>query len=373
MNIVIDGRAIKKNMAGIGQYSHNLIKSLLKEKEKENISLFLFKESIFKYCFSKVEILPISFFFDNHPFEEIWESFYLPFKLKKLKCDIFHVLHYNIPLITPLITPCKIIVNIPDLIPFLLPQTYPYKFRMYVQYRIRQAVKKASKIITISHTTKQDLINILKVPQEKISVIYGGCNFLHLKNKNTSFKYLEKYGIKNRYILFVGTLEPRKNIKILIYAFNTLIKEYKEKINLVIVGQKGWLCKEIIKKIKINRNIVYPGYIPLEDLLTLYQNASLFVYPSLYEGFGFPVLEAMACRIPVIVSSKGALPEIVKDAAWKINPYNYKEIKDAMYELLINNTLREEYIKKGLERIKSFSWEKAAKNTLKIYKEVING
>lgn len=368
MNIIIDGRFVTKNMAGSGYYSYNLIRSLLSKGLNENFYIFILKNSIdlfYPLINKKTKFLTSSIFFSNHPWEEIWENFYLPIKLKTIKYDIFHIPHYNVPLLWQ----DKFIITIHDLIPFIYPETYPLKFRMYVQFRIKKAIKKASKIIAISETTKNDLIQILKVHEDKIAVIYPGCNILNIKNETP--KQYEKYDIKCRYILSVGTIEPRKNHIRLIKAFELLKKEYKEEIKLVIVGQKGWLYQNIMKEIETNKDIIYLGYLTKEELLIFYQKASVFIYPSLYEGFGLPLLEAMKCGVPIISSHLDVIKEVVDDAAILINPEKIEEIKEAMYKILTCQNIKDKLVAKGLERVKKFSWKKTAQETLKVYNELV--
>ena len=178
-----------------------------------------------------------------------------------------------------------------------------------------------------------------------------------------------------KYILFVGNIEGKKNLTRLLLAFNELINQNKIEHKLVLVGKKGWKNKSVYKtisKYNLKPYILFTGYVPKKDLPAIYSMSDLFVFPSIYEGFGIPPLEAMACGIPVIVSNQGASPEICGDACLLVNPYDIHEMAKSIEILLNNKELRQNKINLGLERVKQFNWEKTAKETLKIYEEAIN-
>ena len=187
-------------------------------------------------------------------------------------------------------------------------------------------------------------------------------------------EFKKKHDITFPFILYLGTLEPRKNLKSLILAYNEIKKKFPE-YKLIIGGAKGWGYKnifQIIDNLGIDKDIIFTGYIPEKDLPSLYNSAELFVYPSFYEGFGLPPLEAMACGTPVITSNTSSLPEVVGNAGIMVDPNNVNQLADAMYKVLTDDNLRRDMIKKGLKRAKMFSWKKTAKETLKVYEEVYN-
>lgn len=262
-----------------------------------------------------------------------------------------------------------------DLTPILFPKTHTNKTYFVHKLFLPRTLKNADKIIAISQSTKNDLIKHLNIPKEKIRVIYLATNENYkLLSKEEIDKIRVKYKINHPFILYVGTLEPRKNIVRLIEAF------YKARNNgginhkLVLTGRKGWKYKNIFNKIdelNLNKDVIFTGYIPDEDLPALYNAADLFVYPSIYEGFGLPPLEAMACGTPVITSNVSSLPEVVGDAGIMVDPYNMDELSNKITEVLSNNKLKEELSQKGLERAKLFSWEKCARETLEVFEEVI--
>lgn len=244
---------------------------------------------------------------------------------------------------------------------------YPELFKKNDLYQLvnwtKYSVKKASKIFTISLASKNDIIHVYKVSESKVVVTYPGIK--ETKMNSTRNKYRE-------YILFVGTLQPRKNIVRLIEAFSK-VKDKHQNLKLLIVGKKGWLFEEIFeapKKFGVEDKVRFLDFVKDEDMLSLYKNALCFVLPSLYEGFGLPVLEAMKYGCPVILSNVSSLPEAGGDAALYFDPQNPDDIAEKLDKVLSDKKLRSEMIKKGYEQVKKFSWEKTAKETLKVLEEI---
>jgi len=273
---------------------------------------------------------------------------------------------------------CKTVVTFHDLSFASHPEFYSAgKNYWHFSMNPKNQAKKADKIIAVSKSTKDDLVNIYKINPGKIEVIYSGISLesriLNLESRIPEVK--KKYNLPDHYILYLGTLEPRKNIISLIKAFETLNSKFKiqnSKFKLVVAGSKGWLYKDILeaaKKSAFKNDIIFTGFIGDEDKAVLYSLADLFVYPSFYEGFGFPPLEAMSYGTPVITSDFSSLPEAVGDAAIMVNPYNPNELAKAMELVLGDEKLRDFLVKKGFERIKKFSWHKCAGETLNILKQ----
>jgi glycosyltransferase involved in cell wall biosynthesis len=232
---------------------------------------------------------------------------------------------------------------------------------------IPQALKKADKIITISENTKNDIIKLMGIPHKKIETIYLGVDPAPLKN-NLSHEYT----IESPYILFVGMLEPRKNIVGLIRAYAAL--KNKKSHKLIIVGKKGWMYEQIfllVKELHLEKDVLFLGYVPEHALSQLYRGASCFVYPSFYEGFGIPVLEAMAHGCPVITSKNSSMEEIAKEVALLVDPSNEEAIMKAITFILAYKEEREKMIQKGLHHIKKFQWKTMAEKTKKLYTSFI--
>ena len=275
----------------------------------------------------------------------------------------------------PLVFNPKVVVTIPDLSCFIYPQYHTEANCQFVTRNVHQAARQASFIIAISESTKREIVRFLHVPEEKIRVVYlAAGDIFHQKCPSDSVAMIKnKYKINKRYFLSVGSIEPRKNLGRALIAFKALIEMKKADYQFVITGGKGWKNEafyNLIRKLDIDEHLVFTGYVPEEDLPALYQGADVFVYPSLYEGFGLPVLEAMASEVPVITSNTSSLPEVAGDAAILVNPTEVFEIYEAMEALATKPQLREELKVKGKERSTKFSWEKTAHQTLEIYKKM---
>lgn len=244
----------------------------------------------------------------------------------------------------------------------------------------KKLANEADLIIAVSESTKNDLVEIYGIPFEKIKVIYSGIGRAargeqKIACKDADLKNIRgKYDLPKKYMLYLGTLEPRKNIIGIIKAFEIFKKNFpKNEEKLVIAGSKGWLYEEIFRtagKSLFKSDIIFSGFIDDKDKAILYNLSNLFVFPSFYEGFGFPPLEAMAQGVPVITSDCSSFPEVVGDAAIMVNPYSSTQLAEAMAEILFNNELREKLIKKGLLRAKKFSWEKCARETLEVFENM---
>jgi glycosyltransferase involved in cell wall biosynthesis len=270
---------------------------------------------------------------------------------------------------------CKKITTIHDIMPYIFQKNYHLALRCTHKFITPLTLKTSDKIISVSQHTKNDLIKYFKIPEDKIKVIYEAANenYKPLK-ENEMNKIKQKYNLNYPFILYVGGLAPNKNVERLIKALYKL-KKQGIKHKLIITGVKRYKYKSIfetIDKLNLQKDVIFTGYVPDEDLPALYNAADLFVYPSLYEGFGLPPLEAMQCGTPVITSNTSSLPEVVGDAGIMVNPYNVNELANKMYEVLTNDGLKEELSKKGLERAKLFSWKKCAEEHLKVYEEVYN-
>lgn len=295
------------------------------------------------------------------------------------KISIFHATH---PLfILPSTKKFRSIATIYDIIPLLFPEKYRIKtaYGRFLYKKAIAALPHLDRIITLSYTSRNDICRILGIPKEKITPIYLGVQkgFFPITDIGRLNKVKQKYNIKGKYILNVGGVDYRKNILSLLEAFAQLIKKSKKSISLVLTGSGIFLNKEqkvkIFNKIRdlnLENFVTICGLVPFEDLVLLYNGAELLCFPSLYEGFGLPIVEAMACGTPVVTSSTPSLAETAGDAALLINPQNPEEIAKGMYKVLTDKNLREALIKKGLERASKFSWEKTARETLKVYEEV---
>jgi glycosyltransferase involved in cell wall biosynthesis len=290
--------------------------------------------------------------------------------IKKSNVNVFHCPHYNLPF--GIRQPC--VVTIHDLIHLVCPDLLTdRRAYWYASWMLPSATRRAAQILTVSEYSKQDILSHLQVPEGKVTVIYHGVSAaFHPLSESEVEAYRLSRGLPKRFILFVGLLKPHKNIVPLVQAFNALPDK---DLHLVLVGRrdKGYrsLNRTLANESLSQRIILYPGW-GYEELPLLYNAAECLVLPSLYEGFGLPVLEAMACGTPVVCSQTTSLPEVVGDAAQLVDPLSVESIREAMNRILMDSSLRAEMSRKGLERAKRFRWQDTAARTLKVYHEVAN-
>jgi len=390
MRIGIDVRPLLQNyhrFRGIGYYTYNLIRNIGKIDTENEYILFASENAngvdlnIMHNKFWKEEYQtprikkPVRL--ANH-LQWLWDRLFLPRVISNSKIDIFHATDNNS---IPISHSCKVIATIYDLIPCIFPKHYFNSLKTldlrYNYYRQLAAAKKSAMIITISEYSKKDIMRILHVSEEKIKVIYLAANekFKPIKDNQILEKVKAKYNINRPFALYVGGFDYRKNVERLIKSFYLFSQQSTEDLQLVIggcIGNKIALeLKQLISLLNLKEKIVLPGFIADRDLPAMYSAAELLIFPSLYEGFGLPVLEAMACGTPVICSNTSSLSEVAGDAAILVNPYDEEEIAQAMKRVLSNPDLREKMKRKGLERAKLFSWEQTAKKTLKVYQGVV--
>jgi glycosyltransferase involved in cell wall biosynthesis len=306
--------------------------------------------------------------------KSIWYSWYLwhysffPVQLIKDKLDNYLSTMPALPIYCP--SPRVVVIH--DIIPIILPQTHSTRYEMIFKMEIAHALKYASGIIADSNSTKQDLVKHFHLEPSRVVVIYPGYDnklFSPVTDEALIERVMHKYEINEKYILFIGVIVPRKNIERLIKAYRLLKKKGLIKHKLVIAGPKGWLYEGIYKLVhdlELDGDIIFTGYVSDEDLPVLLSNAEVFVCPSLYEGFGIPPLESMACGTPVVVSTASSLPEVVGDAGITVDPYNVEAIAEAIHSVISDAVLQGQMRRKGLERARLFSWEKAARQTLEV-------
>jgi glycosyltransferase involved in cell wall biosynthesis len=267
------------------------------------------------------------------------------------------------------------LITVHDLTFLRYPEFLTPESRRYYNGHIHLAVKMADAISADSHATKDDLVNLVSAPPEKITVIHLGLDpeFRALAGEVVT-QTLSRLDLTPGYILFVGTFEPRKNIPGLFAAYFRLRKLMPDAPPLVLVGHKGWLfdaTNSVMHDLGLEKQVYFFENLPAADLPAVYNGASLFVLPSHYEGFGFPVLEAMGCGVPCIIADRASLPEIAGDAALKVNPDDPDDIAAALHRALTDSALRDSMRQKGLEQVKKFTWEKTARETLALYERVL--
>jgi len=308
-------------------------------------------------------------------FRVLWEQVILPFQVKKYRIDILHSLANVSPIIK--LSNCKYIVTIHDIMYRYHPQNYPKAQFLYLKFLLPLSAKRVDKIITVSKNNKKDIVKNLFIPEDKIAVIYTSGlpdnKKYKLNDEEIKRSIKRKYNLNKNFILCVASFNPHKNIEGLLRAFYIIKRIHHLKHQLVLVGMlsnHSSKLMNIIKELKLNDEVRITGYVPDRDLPYLYSLADVYVLPSIFEGEGVTPWEAMACKCPVATSNIPVLQEIVGEAAILFNPYKSEEMAEAIVKILTNDELKKELIRKGLERIKQFSWKKTAVETLRIYEEI---
>ncbi len=349
MQIGIDIRSTLKTKTGIGRYTINLISALADIDKESRYYLYSRKKLLdFKKRLPK---LPARNFYHCVDYFKKGHDGVLP------DLDIFHTSSYDLSRPKKA---RKFIITIHDVIIKAYPYGHSGKTIKEIDEQLKRVLGEADLLIADSYNTKSDLMKFYSVPNPKIQVIYPGVYAAQMSLRGAERR-------SNPYILFVGTVEPRKNIQGLIKAFNWLKKEHGMPYKLIIAGMKGWMYEDIFKeyeKSDFKKDIIFKGYVNDLELAELYKNAAVFVYPSFYEGFGFPILEAFSYGVPVVTSKTSSCGEIAGDGALLINPESYREIGEAISKIINNDSLRQGLVEKGFERVKEFTWQKTAREFL---------
>ncbi|MCD2346677.1 glycosyltransferase family 4 protein [Clostridium guangxiense] len=369
MNIGIDARPINLYRgSGIGTYTENVTRELLNLDSKNSYTLYWYGTDYetFKHNNCKINIISRG----HHNF---FENCYLPYNTIKNNIDIYHIPQNGIGLSEDL--SCIKVVTIHDLIPYVMPETVGKGYLLKFLKSIPLVVEKCDAIITVSEYSKKDLLKFFPINPDKIYVtpLAANSNYKIMDKAYCSGYLLNNYGIKNKFILYIGGFSPRKNVKALIYAFSKIKKSLTQPVSLVIVGSnKDDLnnLKLLCDKLRISKEVIFTGYVKESELPIFYNTCEVFAYPSLYEGFGLPPLEAMSCGAPVITSNITSIPEVVKDSGILIDPFKSSEIENALWKVLNDESLRNDLKVRGIKNSATFSWKKTAEKTLDIYNAV---
>jgi len=303
----------------------------------------------------------------------IWHRAQIPYPIENIigKIALYHATDFVLP---PLRAKTKSIVTIHDLSYIRVPEAASPSLKAYLDVVVPRSLNRATHVHAVSETTRQDLITLYNIPPEKISVIFNAVE-PHFKATTPSKEIFTKYHIPDvPYIITVGTVQPRKNYSRLVKALAQL--RTKQDIHLVVVGGRGWLEDEFYATIRDEKMTDYvhlTGFVPDEDLPALYTGAISMAFPSLYEGFGIPILEAMACGVPVVSSNSSSLPEVAQNAALLVDPYSVDEILNALERVISDQSLRDTLIQRGFEQAKKFTWDTSARQLTHLYQAIIRG
>lgn len=359
MKIAIDIRASNGTKAGKGWYTLVMVKELLKRDTKNQYLLYTneLNPSFAKYTNARqVEI------------KKSGLSWHLAVRrdLKRTRPDVFWApTSYILPAIMP--RGIRTVITVHDVIAFIFPDGHDKKALWLERLTLHRAIKRADHISTVSRSTKNDLMKMFHVQDKKVDIAPCASSsiFKPVKDRFALNAVREKYNLPEKFILGLGTLSPRKNFTRLIKAYAQTLPKHPD-VHLVIVGPKGWNCNDLIP-FEQSDKVHFIGYVDGEDIAALYSLAKIFVFPSLYEGFGIPPLEAMACGCPVITSNVSSLPEVVGNSAMLIDPYSVEDIANAIDIILSNAYIQEDLREKGLFRARKFSWGVSAERVLDLF------
>jgi len=365
MLIGIDAsRNVAQERTGTESYSLNLIRHLLALDTEHHCRLYFNRPPSHELRITNYELRTM-------PFPRLWTHLRLSWEMARRPPDLLFVPAH----VLPIIHPRRSVVTIHDLGYLYYPEAHRFLDRLYLDLSTRYNARAAIHLIADSSATKRDLIERYGTEPDKITVVYPGYDqttFQPVRDEEAIEADKARYGIADDYVLFVGTLQPRKNLIRLIQVFSNLQSPISN-LQLVIAGKKGWLYQEIFRRVKelgLETKVVFTDYVPEGDLPALLSGARLFVFPSLYEGFGLPVLEAMACGTPVVCSNVSSLPEVAGDAAMLVDPLEVGGLAAAMERVLGGEELRAELIERGFQQARKFSWERCARETLNVLESV---
>lgn len=370
-------RTTAARRTGTEVYSLHLIRALLEQGQGHRFRLY-FNQEPAPGLFPKGAEKRVM------PFSRLWTHLRLSREMRSNPPDVLFVPSHVVPVVHPL----RCVVTVHDLGYHYYPEAHTLFQNAYLRWSTRYNARTATRVLADSEATRKDLVGYYGIPQERIVVAYPGRDetLAPVQDSQSLRALCARYGLHAPYFLYVGTLHPRKNLVRLIDAFATLRSGIRAEADradgrgggisesqLVLAGQKGWLYEEIfarVRKLGLEKHVVLTGYVPDEDLPGLLSGALAFVFPSLYEGFGFPVLEAMACGTPVVCSNVSSLPEVCGDAALQVDPLDSEALAEAMYQVATEEGLRKALVERGYEQVRCFSWQRCATQVLEVLEEV---
>ena len=369
MRIAIDAHSVGTGLGGNESYATNLIEALAAVDDVNQYTLYVTRAEAVERFQNRWPNFSVRSTLPHTPLIRI--PLTLSAELRRNPVDVLHV-----QFTSPPFSPCPVVVSIHDLSFEHLPQTFKWRSRKQLRITVRRSAREAARVIALSEFVRRDIIDSYSVPADHVSVIPLAApdHFGPVKDEDELQRVRQTYGIKDDYILSVGSIQPRKNLSRLVAAYSRLRKAKPEvKLpKLVLVGKCAWLYDETlrtIKELEVSDSVILTGYVPEADLPALYSGATCFVYPSYFEGFGLPPLEAMQCGAPVIVGNKTSLPEVVGEAALLVDPFDIDALAAAIGSVVNDSQLRTELANKGLQRAKLFNWRTTARQTLAVYQQ----
>ena len=374
MKVLINGLLLNSHFSGVEYSTENLLRGMSRAAPTRHAAELLLSRDYRgnitdNECFT---VKKLDFSTVSRRKRIYYEHFELPAYFHRNRFDLYHATGYILPYFSRLPS----VLTVHDLIALDYPEYCKGENAAYFKLCLPRSIRRAARIIAVSGKVKADIVQRFGIEADKVTVIYHGVEkqFTSVHSADALQRVRDKYQLPEKFLLFVGNLEPKKNLPRLIRAFMNLKRQAHIAHKLLIVGKKGWKYEPVFAQIKLEKaeqEVILAGYVAREDLPALYALAELLVFPSLYEGFGLPVLEAMACGTPVLISNAGALPEITGGIQPQVNPYDLADIEEKMHLLLTDAGLREKNARHGAARARAFSWERAADQTLRVYDEVL--
>ena len=367
MRVAIDAR--KLHDFGIGTYIRNLLRHLARTDHESEYVLLCGQTDLGVAAQLGPNFRSV---LEPSPNYSIREQIHVPWVLRRERPDVYHAPHY----VLPAGVRCPSVVTIHDCIHLMFPQYLPNRLAYaYARAQMWAAVRRSDCILTVSEASKRDILHLFNVPPEKIVVVYNAIDshFAVTPSEEAVARVRERYQLNHQFVLYVGNIKPHKNLVRLIEAFDELRRNGFEHVKLLIIGDeisKLPSLRRAVHHYKLHKQVRFLGYLSDDQLAILYRLASVFVFPSLYEGFGLPPLEAMASGTPVVTSNVSSLPEVVGDAAVLVNPYDVDAIVDGLRRVLNDPALAAEMRRKGIERAREFSWERSVAKTWGVYQQV---
>lgn len=370
MRIAIDAHTVGTKLGGNESYAVNLIEALAKIDSVNKYTIYVTTNEAREHFSGRWSNFKIRSTLPHTPLIRI--PLTLSAELRKNPVDVLHV-----QFTAPPFCPCPVVVSIHDLSFEHLPQTFNRRSRTQLRLTVRHSARRAARILSLSEHTRHDIIQTYGISPQRVSAIPIAApdHFGPITDTRELQRVRHTYGIDGDYILSVGSIQPRKNLARLVRAYAVLRGDsLADKLpQLVLVGKCAWLYDETLRALdetNVKDAVVLTGYVPQSDLPALYSGALCFVYPSYFEGFGLPPLEAMKCGAAVIVGNRTSLPEVVGDAALTVDPFDVDAIANSIRKLINDSALRQELSVKGQERANGFNWQETARKTLAVYKEV---
>jgi glycosyltransferase involved in cell wall biosynthesis len=370
MRVALDATAIPHRRAGAGNYIFKLLEALA-AVDRENEYVFFAKRAHVEELDIEqpnVRLVPVDH--PSRPLRLLWEQSVLPYRLRRLEVEVLHSPHYTMPLRKA----CRSVVTIPDMTFELLPSMHGLPKRLFFRAMMRWSARHADRLIAISESTRSDVVRILGVPPDHVVAIPLAADpaFRPMPPALVAPVCAGLGIVPGRYVCYVGVLEPRKNLPLLVQAYGALPRGLQD-MPLVIAGKQGWMYQEILERVTalgLRDRVIFTGYVPQDHLPALYNGARVVVYPSVYEGFGLPVLEAMQCGAPVVTTRSSSLPEVAGDGALLVDPRDEAGLTAALATLMTDDALAADLSRRALRQAGRFSWERCARETLAVYRSV---